>query len=1137
MTTEVSSPKARYGITGYIMLIMGLAAISAFLLFFWQDDITSRNITKQAAWTVWGGVFSFLMILSVVFMLLQRNQYKKEQAPYRPENILRNSEDQHIQTVAAADNLSSVHQIRQALQQRYGVFWSRKVRILLLTGSAQDVEKLAPGLTTERWLEDSGTLLLWGGEVDALPDAAWLKALHKLRRRPVDALVWVTAAFDHDENLNAKPAESALSADAMDSIVQHLRDGYKALGWQLPLYVWSLHAAQQEGRVVQSVGCLLPAAATPADLDQQLATLADKLIAPGTHQACANPQHRFLLVLKGQLDSAQANPGQALSALLNPYRPLPLAGVMFSPQATAAARTVKHHWGKDRRWDVLLESLISLPSGLRAQRLGFPWQRAGATLLSALMLLCAAGMVASFIANRALIREGDALVQRAADDGQSLQPRLQALLELQQLMQQLQHRQQQGVPWYTRFGLSQNDALLAQLWPQYRDRAQPLIRDPAADHLRQQLATLVALPPDSPQREKLITPAWEQLKLYLMLTRPQKMESAWFTPTLLQAWPERAGVRDGYWQGSGALLLNFYAANLPQHAEWRLAADDGLVESVRAILVRQMGVRNGESSRYQKMLKQVAHQYADLRLSDMVAETDAARLFTSDDVVPGMFTRQAWEGAVQPAIEKVANERREEMDWVLSDSQVAVSADMTAEALRERLTARYFADFSTSWLNFLNGLQWVNAATLSDAVDQLTLMADVRQSPLVALVNTLSVQGRTGQTGDTLSDSLVKSAQSLFNKSSQPAIDQSRGAHGPLDGTFGPLLALTDGTAGGQGSASLSLQTFLTRVTQVRLKLQQVINAADPQAMTRTLAQTVFQGRAIDLTDTRDYGSLVAASLGQEWSGFGSTLFVRPLEQAWQQVLTPAAESLNAQWQAAIVDDWNAAFGGRYPLKSASSDISLPLLAQYLNADSGRITRFLQSRLNGVLHREGSHWVADSINAQGLTFNPAFIRAVDTLSYISDVVFTRGPAGMHFELRPGTAEGVMQTSLVIDNQKLVYVNQKPAWKRFSWPADTEAPGAVLSWVSTQAGTRLLADMPGSWGWIRLLDKARVSPYPGLNSSWQLSWKAPDGHRLNYVLRTEAGEGPLALLKLRNFVLPEAIFVTTQATDKTTTSTD
>ncbi|HHA1691823.1 TPA: type VI secretion system ATPase TssH [Enterobacter hormaechei subsp. xiangfangensis] len=210
----------------------------------------------------------------------------------------------------------------------------------------------------------------------------------------------------------------------------------------------------------------------------------------------------------------------------------------------------------------------------------------------------------------------------------------------------------------------------------------------------------------------------------------------------------------------------------------------------------------------------------------------------------------------------------------------------------------------------------------------------------------------------------------------------------------------------------------------------------------------------------------------------------------------------------------------------------------YLNADSGRITRFLQTRLNGVLHREGSHWVPDSINAQGLTFNPAFLRAVDTLSHISDVVFTRGEAGLSFELRPGTADGIMETRLVIDSQKLTYMNQMPAWKRFIWPADTEAPGAALSWISTQAGTRQYADMSGAWGWIRLLDKASVSAYPGTGSSYSLTWQAQDGKPLNYTLRTEAGEGPLALLKLRNLSLPLQIFTVSEpAADPLTDDTD
>lgn len=108
----------------------------------------------------------------------------------------------------------------------------------------------------------------------------------------------------------------------------------------------------------------------------------------------------------------------------------------------------------------------------------------------------------------------------------------------------------------------------------------------------------------------------------------------------------------------------------------------------------------------------------------------------------------------------------------------AVLQQDTPEALQVRLKERYFADFSTSWLDFLNSLHWQQAQTLSDSIDQLTLMADVRQSPLVALMNTLSVQGKTGQTGEALSDSLVKSAKNLLNRDGQPAIDQQAGHRG-----------------------------------------------------------------------------------------------------------------------------------------------------------------------------------------------------------------------------------------------------------------------------------------------------------------------------------------------------------------------
>ncbi|HDZ0429495.1 TPA: type VI secretion protein VasK [Klebsiella pneumoniae] len=1028
---------------------------------------------------------------------------------------------QHLKP--ASQSHRAVIEMRQTLRRQYGRFGAGKMTILMLTGSVADVERLAPGLSSQYWQENGDTLLLWGGEPQSASDNDWLFALRKRFFPPVNGLVWVTSAFDHLPAANQHVSPALLSMEDIDNIAHDLAERFSLLGWAVPLYVWSLHpqADDQAGRIVQSVGSLFPPDCQSSQMRQLLSALPSRLLETGVQQVTGNPQHHFLLGLADQLTRQPERISVPLSTFLEPHRALPLAGVVFSPSSPQASHSLKHHWRHDKRWDVLLESLRA--SGLKARKIGFPWRRAVSASTAALMLLWAASMTVSFIANRHLVAIAQEQVRLASAEKQPLAVRLHALSALQKTLSQLEYRSQHGAPWYFRAGLSQNDDLLAALFPRYGERAQPLLRDAAAHHLEEQLTAFVQLPPDSPLREKMTKTAYGQLKQYLMLTRPEKMDAAWFATTLMQDWPQRSGIADAVWQGSGPSLLAFYAASLVSHPQWRLPVDDGLVSQVRTRLIRQMGQRNSEPTLYQKMLAQVANQYADMRLADMTADTDASRLFSTDEVVPGMFTRQAWEQAVQPAIEKVVAERRDEMDWVLSDTKQPAAQSTSPETLRARLAERYFADFSGAWLDFLNSLRWQRAATLSDAIDQLTLMADVRQSPLVALMNTLSVQGRTGQTGEAIADSLVKSARQLFNRDNPPAIDQQSGARGPLDATFGPVLALLDNRDGGTPTSRLSLQTFLTRVTQVRLRLQQVTNATDPQAMTRLLAQTVFQGKAVDLTETRDYGSLVAAGLGQEWSGFGQTLFVRPMEQAWQQVLTPAAESLNAQWRSAVVEDWNSAFGGRYPFKNTSSEVSLPLLAKYLNSETGRIARFLQTRLNGVLHKEGSRWMADSINAQGLTFNPAFLQAMNTLSHLSDVAFANGEAGLHFALRPGTADGVMQTELVIDSQKLVYMNQMPVWRRFSWPADTEAPGASLSWISTRAGTRQYGDFPGAWGWIRLLDKAVVSAYPGTSSSWSLSWKAPDGLLLNYTLRTEAGEGPLALLALRNFTLPETIF--------------
>ncbi|ENA9698531.1 type VI secretion protein VasK, partial [Salmonella enterica subsp. enterica] len=550
--------------------------------------------------------------------------------------------------------------------------------------------------------------------------------------------------------------------------------------------------------------------------------------------------------------------------------------------------------------------------------------------------------------------------------------------------------------------------------------------------------------------------------------------------------------------------------------------DRTLVGTVRQILLKQIGQSNAESGLYQEMLKRVASNWPDQTLNDIIGGTDASSLFSTDEVVPGMFTRQAWEGQVQEAIDNIVNTRREEIDWVLTDKTHPAEQALTPEALKTRLTERYFTDFGNAWLNMVNSIQWHQASSLSESIAQLSLLADARRSPLVALMNTLAQQGATGQQQEALGDTLVDSAKELINgKKSAPAIPQDNKAQGPLDNVFGPLTGLMEGKEGTE-RGTLSFQSWLARVTQMRLKLQQITSAPDPQAVMQIMAGSVFQGKTVDLADTRDYGSLVAASLGQEWNGFGQSLFVQPLELSWRQVLGPAADSLNSRWQDTIVKQWNEAFAGRYPFKDSGSDASLPLLSQFVRSDTGRITAFLKDNLGGIIHQEGNRWVSDSAASLGLTVDPAFLDAINQLAELSDTTFSKGDAGIRFELMARPSRNVARMQLTLDDQTLDYFNQMENWQSFTWPGDTFYPGAQLNWRSVDTGAQLYADHHGNWGFIRLLGSAQVTPLD--SSRYQLTWQTQGGNTLKMVLRSELGDGPLALLKLRDFTLPEQIFV-------------
>lgn len=1113
---------ARWRVIGLISCLI-IFGILTFIGCYYYGGIFGWISPKEKV-SLW---FLCMFLFSVFLMLMNFGVWFYQREPRFQSNRVGESGRTNFRNKYKKPNKE--YSVKAYLYRRYGFFWRSKIRLVLVTGDEAAIEQLVPGLQESQWLEGDRTVLIHGGSLPPEAESEKYVSLRKLRGgRPLDGIVRV---IGEGQNLTQQMSDNDLRG--LEKISEALRYSAPVWLWQLCGSEWS-----QAGRKSQPVGITLPLRAMPENVAKQLNELLPQLREQGVSQIAEKRQYDFLLQLARQLEQGGSKlwSSRLVPWLYSSQQRVPLRGLMFSLVTTPeqpgeegdknstehdVRPAYKHALTLSAVWEGVTEDCIRV----RGRRVGMAWEQTLAWSIMAVVGLWAAGLLLSFAMNYGQISSISDKARALVEHPSSSDYQLTALYELRNDAGRLLHNVQEGTPWYQRFGLDHNQQLLNSMLPWYGVANNRLIRDPANAALAQKLTALINSAPNSDQRAQLAKPGYDQLKAWLMMARPDKVDGAFYAQAMQTVQPTRMGVSTSLWQSLSPDLWSFYISELPKQPQWKIKPDEQLVSQSRQVLLQQIGRRNAESTLYENMLKSVRRNFADVSLEDMTSGADARRLFTTEEVVPGMFTRQAWEGGIQQAIEKAANSRRDEIDWVLSDSRKAVSADMSPEALKARLTERYFTDFAGSWLNFLNSLRWNSANNIADVTDQLTLMSDIRQSPLIALMNTIAWQGQTGQQSEGLSDSIIKSAKDLVGGKDKPAIDQSAtGPQGPLDETFGPLLQLLGKNTGSNvmsADNSLSLQTYLTRITRVRLRLQQVASASDPQEIMQTLAQTVFQGKSVDLTDTQQYGSLISASLGEEWSGFGSTMFVQPLTQAWETVLQPSAASLNDKWSRSVAANWRTAFDGRFPFAASKSDASLPMLAEFIRKDSGRIDRFLTTELNGVLHKEGSQWVPDKVNSQGLSFNPAFLRAINQLSELSDILFTDGSQGISFDLQARPVPRVVETQLTIDGQKLHYFNQMADWQSFRWPGDTYKPGTMLTWTSVNAGARLFGDYRGAWGFIRWLDQGKRQQLD--RSQWMVSFTAPDGSTLQWVLRSQLGSGPLALLALRGFTLPDQIF--------------
>lgn len=1106
------------------------------------------------------GIWLFIPTRKEKQIAIQQKSKDQELEPdEQTDPAAKTVEDRAEEVVIWARNLKS------DLKQRHRFPWGNWEYTrpwILVAGERTTVTGWMPLLATKGFLITDAAVLLWGGAgKDGQPEEPWLRQIRWMRwRRPLDAIALVT---DDRTSLSG-------SIDERTSWSSHLERITRFLRWSAPVFVLDVAGTDAVRRFDTPVtGCELSRSLDAPVIETRLLELRDRLADRSVYQLADNGDNTYATELSKRLDERSAPLARWIASLTDwQRRPLPVAGAFFAPWPAGDASAASSDSSRLPLWRYLADANRRTPG---RRTLANPFTVASMVAL-ALIGLWSIGMLFSGMNNAhevMLTKESLQTLNRAGDTP----GRLRALLALQQRIGLHEARVQEHTPLLTRFGLNHDRAVLDALWTPYARAARPLLVSPVQQDIEGQLVDLGQMQTAQvdTQSSQMAQDGQQALKTYLMMAEPQRADAAFMTPQLEHHWSLDTGLRPGEKLDLSAQLMGFWAQHFPAHPDWRIQPREDLVGNARQTLLAIIGVKNSEDTIYQGILDSVGHKYPDQTLASLTAGTDTRGLFSTSATVPGVFTRQAWEGSIEAAIDEAAKQNGVTANWVLGNAGSTGSAQtgpdaQTPEALRAALRKHYFDDYAEHWQDFMNSIRCAAAPTLPAAVGQLKLIADARQSPLLALMKSLAWQGGAGTQQASLSDALVTKAQNFFGKKDDAPQNAQAVPAGPLDASFGPVVKLV-GQAGNSSNTApaagsdLSMERFTERVMTLRLKLQQISDSADSDDQARQVAQALYQGKGSDLSDTLAYAKLIAASLGEQWAGMGNALFVEPVTQATRTVLAPAQASLNDAWRETIVAAWNRSFAGRYPFANTTNDASLPELARFLRPQGGLIDTFLSTQLAGALQLQGDQWVATSGGAGGgstaIAFDPAFLKAINTLQQVAGHLLAQGEPQYVFSLKPVPTPGVADTLLTLDGQTLHYYNQVETWSTMTWPSgEPQKAGTRLEWQTDTAGTNKNFEFSGRWALVRMLERAKVEPVD--SATYQLTWQtkpdntdskpaatttegladiaaqvaqeplapAPAGmtHPLRYLIRTDVGRGPLELLALRGFTLPSRIFV-------------
>lgn len=1085
-------------ITTGVIIFIG-SAISAILLYFFGQNLgITSTIAKIVVWACVSIVISLILLTPLITRFFwARSSDKYSGLKHLNPEDLSGDNGESSTLIGIAERWEQLRHI-YLLTRQYKKH--RKPWIFVVTQEPMLLDRVLPNIRPQLWVETASAIWI---DAQAMEPANGWQYLRGVGKRPAEGIVELQGEFSVQEN------------------TAQLLELMKKLGWKLPIN--QVHFVNDANEMPSAVSHALKYGSTvsSAELMKELDQFANRLAAVGTRLIEADLEQTPIVKLSAKLPSQTQALADYIAAEKRGLGKLDtVAGISFIQSNQP-----------EQSGDLIFRAFNDLSVLGSGKKLRFSKTEKIYLGLSAVALLVSGAFAVSAYSSYQEI-------SRLKTDFESVQKvksraeKVAILIRLQQDITDLESRRSFSQYAVKFLGYEHRQELLAVAYRKYNNLAKDVISRPATAFFENKLDELVMLEGRIPDDFELQDSAYQDLKAYLMLTshveKTKGTKDAEFLVTKLTQMltTQNVAAKDAQ------TLAQFFVSRMSQKNNLAEPEQTELVSRSRQVLVDWINRDQGSEQLYKRIIQGTNAKLQTITL-DKLLNKDLKGIWNVGKPLPRIYTVEGWEKYIKPGLEQAIKDSKSN-DWVLGGNVYQASV---TEAAINSLKERYFKEYATAWYNMMNSITWQPRTTSLDAVNQLHVYADPQRSPLVALFNAVKessqLDSKKVDVNPAVADAAKRVAARQLSTRSRKVADAVLNSQteninaledkvndylaGPLEAEFETLLQLIDAQI--NPKSDLSLQRYLERVTTVKQRLIQMTASSDTGGAARTAVQGVLNGGDNEFLDGIQYARLIEAGVGDRLLPFARNVFVLPFNSVWDSIAGVAQKDINNLWASNFVNPMQSELGGRYPFARSEIEVSIPVLAKYLDVNKGALNQFVTTQLAGVLTKQGNQWIVAP--GSELKVNPGLLQQLNKLSAISEDFFVNGEGGYSFELKPTSTQGIVQYDLIIDGQPLDYFNQQTEWKTFKWPGDVSNAGLRISWETEAEGMRKTQEISGRFGFIRMLEKSRVTPID--SGTYLVEFPLEKDKLMRFYMRTNSGKGPLGLLELKNIHLPNKIF--------------